>query len=168
MHRPSHDGRATHAGTAPASHAPLSIHPITDAAGAVIAADWLAKAETVHRQLRTHLPPDYAATMRRVFAGGGRMCVAARDGAVVGVAVHRIHENTFDGLHMYVDDLVTDDARRSTGVGKALLDHLQDLARRAGCGKFTLDSGTQRTQAHKFYFREGMTVLGFHFAKPLK
>jgi len=145
----------------------IRIIDINDASGIVIAADWLASAESVHRQLRPQLPEDYAGTMRRVFAGGGRMCVAEMRGVVAGVAVYRIHENTFDGVQMYVDDLVTDAACRSRGVGKALLDHLQQIARDAGCKAFTLDSGTQRQQAHKFYFREGMTVTSFHFAKPL-
>jgi len=146
----------------------IRIVDINDAAGNVIAPDWLAAAESVHRQLRPQLPREYAAKMHRVFAGGGRMCVAVRDDAVVGVAVHRIHENTVDDVQMYVDDLVTDDARRSQGVGNALLTHLQRLAREAGCGKFTLDSGTQRQQAHKFYFREGMVVTAFHFVKSLE
>ena len=105
--------------------------------------------------------------MRRVFADGARMCVAVRDGRVAGVAVHRVHENTFDGVQMYVDDLVSDETQRSQGVGRALLDHMQRLARAAGCARFNLDSGTQRQQAHKFYFREGMVVTSFHFAKPL-
>jgi hypothetical protein len=48
------------------------------------------------------------------------------------------------------------------------MEHLQELARAAGCEAYTLDSGTQRTQAHKFYFREGMVVSSFHFRKPLK
>ena len=105
--------------------------------------------------------------MRRVFADGARMCVAAREDTVVGVAVHRIYENTFDGIQMYVDDLIADESKRSQGIGKALMEHLQELARTAGCEKFNLDSGTQRQQAHKFYFREGMVVTSFHFAKPL-
>jgi hypothetical protein len=95
------------------------------------------------------------------------MCVAVCDGRVAGVAVYRIHENTFDGVQMYVDDLVSDETRRSQGIGRALLDHLQRSARAAGCAKFSLDSGTQRQQAHRFYFREGMVVTSFHFAKPL-
>lgn len=130
-------------------------------------AGWLPKAERVHRQLRPHLPEDYAGTMARVLAGGGRMAVAAVGGEVAGVAVWRVHENTCWGVHMYVDDLVTDETKRSTGVGKALLDHLQELARKRGCAKFTLDSGTHRHQAHKFYFREGMIVQAFHFVKPV-
>lgn len=141
---------------------------INDASGAVIEPEWLARAERVHRQLRLHLPADYAGKMQRVFAGGARMCVAVRGDDAVGVAVHRIHENTFDGVQMYVDDLVTDEAQRSQGIGKALLDHAQALARAAGCAAFNLDSGTQRRDAHRFYFREGMTINSFHFGMPLK
>lgn len=141
----------------------LRIVAVNGAAGRIVAPDWLAKAEAVHRQLRPLLPADYVAKMGRVFADGGRMCVAVVGDDVAGVAVYRVFENTVYGVHMYVDDLITDQTQRSTGVGKALLEHLQDLARLAGCARFTLDSGTQRQQAHKFYFREGLVVSGFHF-----
>ena len=146
---------------------PIRIVEINDANGNVIETGWLAAAEPVHRQLRAHLPADYAQKMQRVFGDGARMCVAVCDRRVIGVAVYRIHENTFDGVQMYVDDLVSDETRRSQGIGRALLDHLQRSARAAGCAKFNLDSGTQRQQAHRFYFREGMVVTSFHFAKPL-
>ncbi|HEX5124304.1 MAG TPA: GNAT family N-acetyltransferase [Rhodanobacteraceae bacterium] len=145
----------------------IRIVDINDAIGNVVEPAWLAAAEAVHRQLRPHLPGNYAEKMQRVFDGGARMSVAVRDGHVVGVAVHRVHENTVDGVQMYVDDLVSDTEQRSQGIGNALMEHLQRLAREAGCAKFTLDSGTQRQQAHKFYFREGMVVTSFHFAKPL-
>jgi GNAT superfamily N-acetyltransferase len=141
---------------------------VTDAAGRIGEPDWLSRAERVHRQLRPALPADYAVKMQRVFAGGGRMCVAAAGGEVAGVAVYRIHENTSGGLIMYVDDLVTDESRRSSGIGHALMAHLQGIARRAGCASLTLDSGTQRQQAHKFYFREGMVIPAFHFRKSMK
>ncbi len=141
---------------------------ITDDAGAVVAPDWFAKAEPVHRQLRTALPSDYAGKMKRVFAGGARMCVAVDGADVTGVAVYRVHENTFQGRQLYVDDLVTDEKRRSTGVGRALLSYLEQKARAADLENLALDSGTQRQQAHKFYFREGMVVTSFHFGKRLK
>jgi ribosomal protein S18 acetylase RimI-like enzyme len=95
------------------------------------------------------------------------MCVATEGDAVRGVAVYRISENTFEGLHLYVDDLVTDEKLRSRGIGHALMEHLQSLAQAARCEATTLDSGTQRTQAHKFYFREGMTITSFHFTQVL-
>jgi GNAT superfamily N-acetyltransferase len=146
----------------------MNIVHITDEAGTVIEPGWLKRAESVHRQLRTALPADYESKMKRVFAGGARMCVATEGGAVRGVAVYRINENTFEGLHLYVDDLVTDENLRSKGVGHALMQHLQGLARAARCEAYTLDSGTQRQQAHKFYYREGMVVTSFHFRKPLE
>ena len=146
----------------------MNIVAITDSEGRIVEPAWLKRAEGVHRQLRTALPADYEGKMKRVFAGGARMCVAAEGDAVRGVAVYRITENTFEGLHLYCDDLVTDEGARSTGVGRALMEHMQKLARAAGCEAYTLDSGTQRQQAHKFYFREGMVVTSFHFRKPLR
>jgi GNAT superfamily N-acetyltransferase len=141
---------------------------VTDESGAIVAPDWFTRAERVHRQLRTDLAAGYAAKMKRVFAGGARMCVAAEGTVVTGVAVYRIYENTFNGRQLYVDDLVTDAKRRSTGVGRALLTHLERKARAANLDNLALDSGTQRQQAHKFYFREGMVVTSFHFGKKLK
>jgi GNAT superfamily N-acetyltransferase len=145
----------------------IRVVDITDAEGRIVETEWLARAERVHRELRPHLPDDYIGKMQRVFAGGARMSVAVRDDAVAGVAVHRVHENTVDGMQMYCDDLVTQADARSSGVGAALMRHMEALARAAGCAKLNLDSGTQRQQAHKFYFREGMVVTSFHFAKPL-
>jgi GNAT superfamily N-acetyltransferase len=141
---------------------------IDDGTGGIAAPEWLARSEKVHRELRPQLPADYAATMQRIFGAGGRMCVAPREDRVVGVAVYRIYENTFAGLQMYVDDLVTTEGERSGGVGKLLMDHLQRRARGAGCTSYDLDSGTQRERAHKFYFREGMVISAFHFSKPVQ
>jgi GNAT superfamily N-acetyltransferase len=145
----------------------MEIVEVTDDRGAVAAKEWLRRAEGVHRQLRPHLPPEYEDKMRRVFDGGGRMCVAVEGGEVAGVAVYRRNENTMYGTHLYVDDLVTDEASRSKGIGRALLGHLERKARAAGCAHLTLDSGTQRQRAHKFYFREGMLATAFHFVKKL-
>lgn len=146
----------------------MKIVEVTDASGKVLDAEWLTRAERVHRQLRPQLPDDYSGKMRRVFAGGARMCVAAQGERVLGVAVYRISENTFSGVHLYVDDLVTDEAERSKGVGQALMEHLQRRARESGCETFCLDSGVQRARAHQFYFREGMHISSFNFKKSLQ
>lgn len=141
---------------------------ITDAGGAVVEPGWLAKSERVHRQLRPHMPADYRAKMERVFADGARMTVAVADGEVAGVAVYRRYEDTATGIKFYVDDLVTDETWRSRGVGQALIAYLDDAARDAGGDCLVLDSGTQRQQAHKFYFREGFVITSFNFKKRLK
>ncbi|WP_018149693.1 GNAT family N-acetyltransferase [Leeia oryzae] len=148
----------------------MHIVHVTDAAGRIVESDWLVKAEPVHRQLRPQIPEDYALAMHGVFADGGEMIVAVdKDNTrVLGVAVFRTYRNTFNGIHFYVDDLVTDSAQRSQGVGKLLIDHLSDLAAVRGASKVTLDSGVQREQAHKFYFREQFVISCFNFTKKLE
>ncbi len=134
----------------------------------VVSRRLLAAAEAVHRQLRPDMPADYETKMLAIFRDGGEMCVAERNGRVVGVVVYRVFENTHAGRRFYVDDLVTDEVRRSAGVGRALLEHLEVLARGRGCQAMELESGSQRTRAHRFYFREGFVVTGFSFKKELK
>lgn len=146
----------------------MEIIRITDDKRQLIEPQWLARAESVHRQLRPQLPPDYVGKMLAVFASGAEMCVVARDERVVGIAVFRYFENTHVGHKFYVDDLVTDENSRSGGVGHAMLTFLEQIAKQRGCAGMELDSGTQRTRAHKFYFREGFVIPSFSFRKEFK
>ena len=91
----------------------MNVVDVTDDSGRVAEPLWLGRAEGVHRQLRTALPADYAGRLAQVFANGGRLAVAADGEAVVGVALWRLIENTYEGRRLYVDDLVTDASRRS-------------------------------------------------------
>ena len=145
----------------------LTLIDVTDASGAVAEPAWFARAEPLHRDLRPKLPSDYAGAMTRVFASGGRLVLATQDDAVLGLAVWRVLENTMFGRFLYVDDLVTDSALRSRGVGKALLSRCEAIAVELGCREFVLDSGVQRASAHRFYFREGLIVRAFNFGKSL-
>ena len=86
---------------------------------------------------------------------------------VRGVTVFRVLEKTHSGRDLYCDDLVTDERQRSTGVGHALIAYMEKVVAERKCDAFTLDSGCQREQAHKFYFREGMTITSFHFDKKI-
>lgn len=148
--------------------APLEIVEITAANGTLAEPGWLARTEDVHRQLRPGLPADYAGRLREIFANGGRMVVIAEDGAVRALALWRLIENTYEGRRLYVDDLVTDETRRSQGFGGRLFGWLQEKARQLGCQVIALDSGVQRAGAHQFYFREGMHIPSFCFRKVIK
>ena len=146
----------------------MKVVAVTDNQGEVVEPAWLGKAEAVHRQLRPQLPADYSSRLREVFANGARMAVVVDGDGVVSVAVWRIIENTNEGRRLYVDDLVSDELRRSRGSGKLLLDWLEEKARFLGCGALALDSGVQRHGAHRFYFREGLHVSAYSFKKVLK
>lgn len=140
---------------------------VVASAGKILHPAWLLKAEAVHRQLRPSLPADYSGKIQRVTAGGATLVAAVDGGKVLGVALYRCYENTFSGIHFYVDDLVTDESQRSRGVGKFLLHYLEQEARKLGADCLALESGTQRQQAHKFYFREGFTIPSFAFRRAL-
>lgn len=145
----------------------MKLIDVTDADGAIIELDWLIQAELVHRQLRSMLPKGYIARMRKVFANGARLLIAVNNEMVVGVALWRLIENTYEGSRLYIDDLVTEESQRSKGVGKLLLNHLEAKAQNLGCNVLALDSGVQRTSAHKFYYREQMHICSFSFRKSL-
>lgn len=129
--------------------------------------EWLRRAERLHRTLRTALPADYDGYLRRMFGEGAQMAVLHVSGEPKALAVYRIHHTTFQGLRFYLDDLVTDEGERSRGLGAALLDWCAAKARTERCETFALDSGVQRAAAHRFYFRQGLTIASFGFTKPV-
>ena len=145
----------------------MRVLAVTNDQGSVIEPDWLKRSERVHRQLRPQLPADYALRLQEVFAGGARMAVVLDGDDVVSVAIWRIIENTYEGRRLYVDDLVSDEVKRSHGAGRMMLGWLEAKARALGCDVLALDSGVQRTRAHRFYFREGMFISAYCFKKAL-
>lgn len=122
------------------------------------------------RELRSHLSEDeYVFAVARMRGEGYRLAAACDDsGEVLGVAGFRVQEFLYCGKVLYVDDLVTAESSRSSGVGAAMLRWLEEEATSSGCAQLHLDSGVQRREAHRFYFREGMGVFSFHFTKELR
>ncbi len=120
-------------------------------------------------QLRPHLKgAEFVSRVRHMAAQGFQVAFLADDAGVVrSVAGFRIHDMLFSGRTLYVDDLVTDETARSCGHGDKLFDWLVNLARENACDMFSLDSGTQRVDAHRFYLRKRMKISSFHFALPL-
>jgi GNAT superfamily N-acetyltransferase len=129
----------------------------------------LEEALDVLRELRPHLTAtSFAAVYAEGHPQGLRFTAAYDGGRCVGVAGWRIVATTANLRKLYVDDLVTTAAHRSTGVGRALLGALAQRAEAAGCTALDLDSNVQRADAHRFYMREGLTISSFHFARGLR
>ena len=142
---------------------------MTDKVKLAETASEIARCFPVMAHLRTHLvAEEFVGRVTAQQAEGYRLAYLEDEGAVVALAGFRVMEVLATGRTLYVDDLVTDETRRSRGHGKAMLEWLQAYARKAGCATFSLDSGTHRQEAHAFYFRERMRVTSFHFAKKLK
>jgi GNAT superfamily N-acetyltransferase len=118
----------------------------------------------VMRQLRPQVDAqDFPRRVALQRAQGYQLAFTEVQGAVVAVGGFRIIDMLFSGKTMYVDDLVTDEAQRSQGLGSEMLGWLVELAKASGCETFSLDSGVQRHRAHGFYFDFGMHISSFHF-----
>jgi GNAT superfamily N-acetyltransferase len=152
--------------TLPIDRVDLHGRPVPIAPGGPQAA--LAAGQAVHAELRTALPEDYAGYMARMFDEGARMTQLIDDrGQVRGIAVWRTFHTTYCGYRLEIDDLVTAAADRSRGYGAVLLGAVEAHARALGVDTVTLNSGTHRTAAHRFYHRARYTVSSFHFSKTL-
>lgn len=118
----------------------------------------------VAQQLRPHLDEDgFVEQCLRQFDDGFMATALYDEGIPRAFAGWRALEMLATGKQVYVDDLVTDETVRSRGYGKALLDWLKVEAKRLGCARMQLDSGTFRKDAHAFYLREGLRIEAFHF-----
>ena len=135
---------------------------------------FLLEIQAVHRQLRPHLPPDpqkYIKQIREICqTGPARLIVVVSNNErkeILGLALYRITENTHYSKHIYCDDLVTNEIHRSSGVGRCLMNYLKNEREKRGVDRLILDSGCQRGQAHKFYYREGFILSQFGFTMTI-
>jgi GNAT superfamily N-acetyltransferase len=90
--------------------------------------------------------------------------VADDNGELIGFCTgyQDMHSVRF-GYRAWVEDLAVDPGRRSEGVGKALLDAAKAWARERGATHLELDSALERTDAHRFYDREGAQYRSYSF-----
>lgn len=72
------------------------------------------------------------------------------------------------GLQVDIDNFVVDRDCRSLGIGKRLLEHCLAFAKEHNATVATLDTYVDNPASHRFYFREGFSIRGYHFVKPLQ
>jgi GNAT superfamily N-acetyltransferase len=99
---------------------------------------------------------------------GGGVYVAEMDGAVVGFAAVQVvplleRERPLCRLTA----LVVDEEARRPGVGRALLERVEDEARRLGCERLEVTSSVQREDARAFYERLGFEERPRRFLKTV-
>ncbi|GGC93769.1 GNAT family N-acetyltransferase [Enterococcus wangshanyuanii] len=76
-------------------------------------------------------------------------------GQVVGYIQLSEYICTYGPILMNVLGLAVDEAFRHQGIGKGLLKHGEQWAKDQGAQGLRLNSGLERTEAHKFYRHEG-------------
>ena len=101
---------------------------------------------------------------------GYYLLVAEVDGKVVGTTVLIILPGLAHGISRWgvVEFMVVDEAHRSRGIGRALMDHAAGIAQATGCYKIMLGSNKKRTDAHRFYHRAGYEATHEGFTRYFK
>jgi GNAT superfamily N-acetyltransferase len=67
----------------------------------------------------------------------------------------------------WVNDLVVTGSMRGRGIGTALLAEAEELARKRGCFRMSLETANRRERTHTFYIGAGWTDNGKWFVKLL-
>ena len=96
-----------------------------------------------------------------------KMIGAIYDGKLVGVSGYFILRMLYCGRYLQASNFVVDQNNRGFGIGRKILQHLEELARENDCNKLVLDSYTENKKSHPLYFSEDFYVRGFHFMKDL-
>ena len=110
----------------------------------------------------------FASALDEMIARNNYQMVAVlNDNKIIAVSGYWISHMLYCGRYLQVSNLVVDKNIRSQGIGKKILNYLEDKARDLGCNKIVLDSYTENKKSHSLYFGADFYIRGFHFMKDL-
>ena len=116
-------------------------------------------------------PPDWSTENARprltaaLDSADAAILVAEEGGTLVGLCSAYIDlESVRYGRRCWIEDLAVDPGQRSRGIGKGLLDAAKEWARERGATHIELDSGSARSEAHRFYERESPSWTGNQYS----
>jgi GNAT superfamily N-acetyltransferase len=112
---------------------------------------WL-EAFPIMNQLRTDLTQaTYLELLEEMRKDGYSLFALYKDNRIVSLAGLSWRVNFYNKRHVFIYDLVTDSAYRSYGFGEKLISYIHSWAKENGAEYVALESGIQRTSAHRFY-----------------
>ena len=95
--------------------------------------------------------------------------VCEEDGGVIGVLNLRLEEQLHHAqLVAEIMEMAVKAEYRSSGIGKALIRWAYQIAQEKGCLQIEASSNQLRTNAHRFYLREGMKNYHYKFTHKLQ
>lgn len=106
--------------------------------------------------------------LERLVLLGDTVAVAELDGKVAGLAHLQVSPAIeHDRPAAKLGALVVDQSSRGRGVGRALVDAMQDEARSRGCALFYVTTSERRDDAHEFYEAIGLERTGRRYGTTL-
>lgn len=94
--------------------------------------------------------------------------VCEEDGTILGVLNLRFEEQLHHARYVAeIMELAVRSDLRGKGIGKALMTRACEISRGKGCLQLEVDCNLIRTDAHRFYQREGMKKSHYKFSMEL-
>jgi GNAT superfamily N-acetyltransferase len=108
------------------------------------------------------------ARLERLVIVGDRVVVAELAGVVVGLAhLHVFPTIELDRPAAKLGALVVSEAHRRQGIGRALIEAVENEARLRGSGVFFLTTAERRDDTHRFYESLGLEQTGRRYGRTL-
>lgn len=131
------------------------------------APEWLAMYPLIKQQNKDMTRKEFQSLLKSMREAGYRCLGAFIGGELVGIMGFWIGHRFWCHKYVDIDNVIVDKAYRNRRIGKRMLAWVEKEARKQGCAMAVLDSYTTAHNAHRFYFREGYAILGYHFTKHL-
>ncbi|WP_406549312.1 GNAT family N-acetyltransferase [Cronobacter malonaticus] len=97
-----------------------------------------------------------------------RVLVAEEDGVLLGVlSLHFIPQLALEGDFCHISYFCVSSNARSKGIGRLLESEGETLARTRGCDRIEVHCHSRRSDAHRFYYRQGYTESPKYLCKSL-
>lgn len=110
----------------------------------------------------------FTARLKKMQPLGYRCIAYVEKGKYIGLCGFWHGTRFWCGDFIDLDNVVVDEKARSKGIGKKMLDWVEKEAKLLKCDQLGLDCYAHFYDAHRFYFREGYIIKGYHFTKQLK
>lgn len=122
----------------------------------------------VMKILRPHLnKSEFVSTVIEMISEGYHLAYIEEEDQAVSVIGYRFQQFLFNGKHCYIDDLATIPGKTAKGYASKLLDYIIEVCKRKGLKTITLDSGFDRTDAHRLYLQKHFEISSLHFLKKI-
>ena len=110
---------------------------------------------------------DYSQQLDQMLPHNYFQIGAYQGGDCIGISGAWIGNKLWCGKYLEVDHIIVCSKHQSSGVGGLLLDFLKRMAQEENCASLGLDSFTHNNKSHKFFFKQGFEIKGFHFVHVL-
>lgn len=126
--------------------------------------------QTLLEQLGYDPPPNFAAKLERIATHPDEaLLVYQPDTEIVAfLSLHFIPQIALTGDFARISYFAVKDKARSHGIGREFEEYITLLARERNCDRIEVHCHSRRTDAHRFYERQGYEESPKYFIKSLR